>query len=62
MKTKLRITRQGKTPATTPGLRRLFRKAAEETLSCLAIEEATEISLLLTDDQTIHQLNYAYRG
>ena len=61
MKTKLRITRQGKTPVTTPGLRRLVRKAAEETLSCLAIEEATEISLLLTDDQTIHQLNYAYR-
>lgn len=62
MTTKLIITRQGNTPATTPALRRLFRQAAQQTLAHLAIAESTEISLLLTDNATIHQLNLAYRG
>ena len=62
MSMKLSISRQGRTPATTPALRRLFRLAAQATLAQLGISEPVEISLLLTDNATIHELNRDYRG
>ncbi len=48
--------------ATTPELRKLFRQAARETMDVLKITDNTEISLLLTDDAYIHELNREYRG
>ncbi len=60
--TKVILSRQGKTAATTPALRRLFRQAAEATLAVLEEDSDVEISLLLTDDQHIWQLNRDYRG
>jgi probable rRNA maturation factor len=60
--TKIRITRMGNTQATTPELRRMFREAARTTLAELCLPEAVEISLLLTDDETIQALNRDYRG
>lgn len=52
----------GETAATTPQLRRLFREAARTTLAELCLPETVEISLLLTDDETIRALNRDYRG
>ena len=62
MRIKISISRQGQAAATTPALRRLFRQAARETLSQLSVEEPVEISLLLTDNEHIHELNREYRG
>ncbi|NLF80246.1 MAG: rRNA maturation RNase YbeY [Clostridia bacterium] len=60
--TKVSVTRLGNTAATTPGLRRLFRQAARLTLDELILPIEVEISLLLTDDETIQALNRDYRG
>jgi probable rRNA maturation factor len=59
---KLRIDRFGNTPATTPDFRKLLYLAAQKTFVVLEIKESVEISLLLTDDQHIKELNRDYRG
>lgn len=58
----LRINRQGDTAVTTPAFRKLLRQAAKQTLAQLHINEAVEISLLLTDNQNIQVFNRDYRG
>ena len=62
MTAKINLDRQGKAEATTPALRKLFRDAAKETLAVLDIKDDVEISLLLTDNTHIHELNRDYRG
>ena len=62
MTAKISLERQGKAPATTPALRKLFRQAAGETFRVLNIDDDVEISLLLTDDAHIREFNRDYRG
>jgi len=62
MKAYLTIARNRKARATDPGLRKLLRAAARQTLAAAGFEQEAEISLLLTDDANIRKLNAAYRG
>jgi len=62
VKIKISMERQGNTEATTPALRKLFRDAAAATLAAAGVGDDVEISLVLTDDDVIHELNRDYRG
>jgi len=62
MTVNISMERQGSAAATTPALRSLWKQAAKETLRQLNIEDDVEISLVLTDNAGIHELNRDYRG
>ncbi|MBQ6808262.1 MAG: rRNA maturation RNase YbeY [Firmicutes bacterium] len=62
MKIYLNLQRERKARATSPSLRALLRKAAQTGLSLCGQERDSEISLLLTDDAGIQELNRDYRG
>lgn len=62
MKINLILQREGQSRPTTPALRSLLRRAALITLSQCGRQRDTEISLLLTDDAGIQELNRDYRG
>jgi len=62
MTAQLTISRNKKARATDPGLRKLLRAAAQQTLAATGFGQAAEISLLFIDDAGIRELNAAYRG
>jgi len=42
--------------------KRLMRRAVELTLACAGINYLAELSLVIADDDTVHELNRTYRG
>lgn len=61
MKISISLTRENNAPATTPQLRKLFRAAAAAACTACGLQHNAEVSLLLTDDEGIRELNRAYR-
>ena len=62
MKVYLHLQRSPKARPTTPALRALLRRAAAAALRQCGRERDGEVSLLLTDDPGIQELNREYRG
>ena len=62
MKNRIYITNNQTAYPISPALRGLLRRAVNRTLESEAFPRPAEVSITLTDNSSIHELNLQYRG